>query len=103
MHTLCLAKLKELWDLEISRHYAFKEIAKKRYLSNGGRLDRRECVPYDQYVKMLGKVFTLLNLPFSTSAGMNELAWGMSPSSQQWHFFCKPPLFATPKTQMFHS
>ena len=53
--------MKEVWDLEISRHCPFKEIAKKRYLSNGGKLDRQECVPYDQYVKTLGKFFFFLS------------------------------------------
>ena len=60
--------MKEVWDLEISRHCPFKEIAKKRYLSNGGKLDRQDCVPYDQYVKTLGKFFFFfclnLFLPF---------------------------------------
>ena len=57
---ICLSKMKQEWDTHIGKGFPFKDLAKSRFVSNGGHLDRSGCVPYDEYIQLLGDHFPFL-------------------------------------------
>ena len=52
---LCLAKMKNVWDLEIGKGFPFSDLARRRYVGAGGHLDRHGAVPYNSYIALLGE------------------------------------------------
>ena len=63
LRALCLAKMKQVWNTDISSRsqFPFLDLAKKRFLNSGGVLDRTGHVPYDAYIELLGKYFCSFN------------------------------------------
>ena len=57
LRILCLSKMKSVWDVSVGKNFLFSDLAKKRFVNAGGKLDRQGCVPYDHYIALLGKPF----------------------------------------------
>ena len=57
LRILCLSKMKSVWDVSVGKNFLFCDLAKKRFVNAGGKLDRQGCVPYDHYIALLGKTF----------------------------------------------
>ena len=49
--------MKSVWDVNVGENFLFCDLAKKRFVNAGGKLDRQGCVPYDHYIALLGKTF----------------------------------------------
>ena len=48
--------MKQHWDAPVGKKFPLSELARKRYIAAGGRLDRHDSVPYDHYIALLGTV-----------------------------------------------
>ena len=90
LRILCLTKMKSVWDVNVSKKFLFSDLAKKRFVDAGGKLDRQGCVPYDHYIALLGKPFfcwlhhfsfqIYLHSPIPTPcADMTGSSWAYEP------------------------
>ena len=55
LRILCLSKMKAVWDTQVGKGFPFSDLACRRYVGAGGRLDRHGAVPYEPYIALLGK------------------------------------------------
>ena len=55
LRILCLSKMKAVWDTQVGKGFPFSDLAHRRYVGAGGRLDRHGAVPYEPYIALLGK------------------------------------------------